>query len=118
LETHSPFSRSSPETANVAGDEGKNKRDDEEEMGTEKGEGARQEGSAPSSMNWEFRIVPHSSRPGVNIVEVWMDGKFVATMSPAGNKLRLYSRCLVGHPHLVELVAGVRMYEFEFKPKL
>jgi hypothetical protein len=28
----------------------------------------------------EFKIVPHIVTPGAQVVEVWMDGKFVAAM--------------------------------------
>jgi hypothetical protein len=37
----------------------------------------------------EFRIKPHSLRPGAQMVEVWLDDKFVASIYPgSGENIR------------------------------
>jgi len=45
----------------------------------------------------EFRIVPHSIRR-VNVVEVWVDGRFTGQICPAddGRSLRVISRHATG----------------------
>lgn len=39
-----------------------------------------------------FRLAPHSIRSGVEIVEVWDDNRFMATLSPEANEIIMTSK--------------------------
>jgi len=43
-------------------------------------------------MNCEFRVVPHSMIPGSQMVECWMDGRFVAGIYPHREGIRIVSK--------------------------
>lgn len=46
-----------------------------------------------------FRVTPHSSEPGVEVVEVWIEDEFVATITPgdaANGAIRVTSKYLYG----------------------
>jgi hypothetical protein len=50
-----------------------------------------------------FRLAPHTLRPGVEIVEIWEDGEFIAQLVPSADvhgELRLISK----HHLLIETV--------------
>jgi hypothetical protein len=34
------------------------------------------------SIGISFKLAPHTSRAGVEIIEIWMDGHFVGTLTP------------------------------------
>jgi len=43
-------------------------------------------------MNYEFRLVPHLALPGIQVVEVWREGKFVACIYPHQDGIRVVSK--------------------------
>ena len=44
-------------------------------------------------MKSELRLKPHTVQPGVNVIELWHDGKFLATIAPAdGPGVRIVSK--------------------------
>jgi hypothetical protein len=44
-------------------------------------------------MKSELRVVPHSELPGQNVIEVWHDGEFIATVTGAtGPGVRVISK--------------------------
>jgi hypothetical protein len=42
-------------------------------------------------MSIDFKIVPHSFKPGVNIVEVWLGDKLVGAVYPDGDGIKIVS---------------------------
>lgn len=43
-------------------------------------------------MAYEFKVRPHREEPGVEMVEVWRDGVFVAGIYPRPDGLRVFSK--------------------------
>lgn len=43
-------------------------------------------------MSYEFRVVPHSILPGLQMVECWRDGEFVAGVYPHQDGIRVVSK--------------------------
>ncbi len=54
-------------------------------------------------MKTELRAVPHTTRPGVTVFEVWHDGQFIASITGAdGPGVRVFSK----HPLKATQVDG------------
>ena len=47
-------------------------------------------------MEVEFRLGPHAQLPGKTMMEYWRDGKFVASIYPDQDGLKVVSKYLVG----------------------
>lgn len=58
----------------------------------------------------EFKVKPHLTRGGVEIVEVWIDGKFTATITPSDIQgVRIISK------HIAEVSQTPQVVSVEFK---
>jgi len=64
-------------------------------------------------MTTTFKIVPHSIRPGVDVVEIWFGDKMVATLYPRDGGCRLDSKHLV-HSKQEPRIEGVDAFSFFF----
>ncbi len=47
-------------------------------------------------MSERFRFAAHQTEPGKVVVEYWRDGKFVATIYPHSDGLRIISKYMTG----------------------
>ena len=65
----------------------------------------------------EFKLVDHSIRRNVQMVEVYVNGRFRATITPDHDKgsIRVVSTHLADKPtYLTDLAGDPRMWEFQF----
>lgn len=64
-----------------------------------------------------FQVVPHTSEPGVQVVEVWIEDEFVATITPGdapNGAIRVTSKYLAGPVAILDDLAPVTVVEAEF----
>ncbi len=63
-------------------------------------------------MKSDLRLKPHSVQPGVNVIELWHDGKFLATITPAdGAGVRVVSKHGIQATPAPEDGSGVNVLE-------
>jgi hypothetical protein len=65
----------------------------------------------------EFKKVLHQMKSGVEIVEVWVNGKFRATIYPDSRDpvIRIVSSHLEGEPENLTPQDNMKVWQFKFK---
>lgn len=70
------------------------------------------------AMKAELRVKPHSVLPGVQIIEVWHDGRFVATVTGAdGPGVRVISKHAMTARPAPEDGSGINVLEIVVRPE-
>ncbi|GAH85636.1 unnamed protein product [marine sediment metagenome] len=60
--------------------------------------------------NMEFRVKPHETMPGNQMVELWRDGVFMAGVYPHEDGIRIVSKYMDGVEHEPGYPPGVVMH--------
>jgi hypothetical protein len=67
---------------------------------------------------YEFRVVPSTTPPGVQVCEVWIEDKMVATITPSDHHgIRVISRWTLEPVDTLDIGDGVKLTQVEFNTR-
>jgi hypothetical protein len=69
-------------------------------------------------LRYEFRVAPSTTRPGVQVCEVWIENKMVAAITPSDHHgIRVISRWTLMPVDTIDIGDGVKMTQVEFNTR-